>query len=546
MGYALIWVESLAATLALVALVTAAAAHWRFGPRAVPALVAILLVAFAAVVTAFTCYLHFTLDAHPISNPQSLALIAWTLSLAAGSAALLVNGLRRPGLEPGDPQAGTPAARAWSRPRLALAFGSLVALTAITLSNMDLAVKIQFTAVRAEAGAKLLAQIPPRLPDATNAALVYQEAFEYLAPPDHVPPAWRDKAPGAWKQYDRSAFDPKDKDLREFLRAQQRGLALMRKAAAMPGCSFEHDYSLGISMPIPELVRLPHAATLLAYDALAKAADGDARGALDDVAAIYGAAGHISDPLLIAVLVATGIDKTGTKVLEDALSLATPAPADLARLNPPEEAYYRRAVRRAMATEDVIFGMTTFASLAEGDQSVIDAASTMMNHFSVGILASPFYRVFFLEADLAAYRRVMHEMQQLAAKPYYEARPDWQALDASWKERRRGIVTALLAPATQKVVTAASEADAERLLARTALALTAFKAKTGAYPDKLDALVPDFLPRVPLDPFSGRSLRLKRDGAGLVIYSVGRDLTDDGGRPAAPGQDGGDLVFRLR
>ena len=48
-----------------------------------------------------------------------------------------------------------------------------------------------------------------------------------------VPPAWRDKAPASWKHYDRSAFDPKDNGLREFLRTQQRGLALVRKAAAM-------------------------------------------------------------------------------------------------------------------------------------------------------------------------------------------------------------------------------------------------------------------------------------------------------------------------
>jgi hypothetical protein len=299
-------------------------------------------------------------------------------------------------------------------------------------------------------------------------------------------------------------------------------------------------------MALPELKRLPHAATLLAYDALVKADDGNAHGALDDVAAIYGVAGHVSDPLLVAVVVAVGIDKTGTRVLEDVLSLAAPAPADLGRLALPPEASYRRAVRRAMATEDVIFGLTTFASLAEADRSVIDAAGTMMNSFSVAVLASPVYRVFFLQDDLAAYRRVMHEMQQLAAKPYYEARQDWRALDESWKGNRRGIVTALLTPATEKVVTVSSEADAERLLARTALALAAFKTKSGAYPDKLDALVPDFLPRVPLDPFSGRPLRLKRDGASLVLYSVGRDLKDDGGRATEPGATDGDLVFRLK
>jgi hypothetical protein len=468
-------------------------------------------------------------------------LIAWTLFLAVGSVVLLAPGLRRPGPE------SAPVARSWSRPKLALAFGGLVALTAITLSNMDLAVKIQFSAVRAEAGAKLLAQIPPRLPDSANAAVVYQEAFEYLAPPEPVPPLWRDKAPGAWRQYDRSAFDPKDKEFREFLRTQQRGLALVRKAAAMPACTFEHDYSLGISMALPELKRLPHAATLLACDALVKAEDGDARGALEDVAAIYGVAGHVSDPLLVAVAVAIGIDKTGTKALEDVLSLTAAAPVDPGRLVLPPEASYRRSVRRAMATEEVIFGLTTFAAVAERDPDLLAAArEAWMTDAGVIGLGSPIYRVFFLQDDLAAYRRVMHEMQQLAVKPYYEARQDWQKLDESWKGNRRGVLTALLAPATQNVVTAASEADAERLLARTALALAAFKAKTGAYPDKLDALVPDFLPRVPLDPFSGRPLRLKRDGAGLVVYSVGRDLKDDGGRAAEPGATDGDLVFRLR
>src|SRR3954465_3775847 len=222
MGYALIWVESLASVLLLLALVTAGTAPWprRFGRGILPVLAALLLFAFAATVTGFTCFLHFQLDGHPVSNPQSLAAIAWTLSLAIGSGALLVQGLRRPGPEP------VPAARAWSRPKLALAFGGLVAVPAITLSNMDLAVKIQFTAVRAEAGAKLMAQIPPRLPDSQNAAVVYEEAFELLVPPDQLPAPWREQDPQLWKGYDRSAFEPKDKDLRQLLRTQERGLAL--------------------------------------------------------------------------------------------------------------------------------------------------------------------------------------------------------------------------------------------------------------------------------------------------------------------------------
>src|SRR5204862_107460 len=62
MGYALIWIESLASVLLLVALVTAAATHWRYGGRAVPIVTALLLIASAVALTASIGYLHLRLD----------------------------------------------------------------------------------------------------------------------------------------------------------------------------------------------------------------------------------------------------------------------------------------------------------------------------------------------------------------------------------------------------------------------------------------------------------------------------------------------------
>jgi hypothetical protein len=534
MGYALLWVESLATVLVLLALVTAVTARWRlrFGQRVVPVVLALVLVAAAALATAGLCYLHHQFDAHPISNPQSIAAIGWTALLAFGSAMLLTNGLRRPMPEL------IPAAREWSVGRLALAFVALAAVTTITFTNMDLAMKIQLSVVRAEAGAKTLSAVPPRVPDRENAALLYQEAFEHLPDPERVPPLFRDKAANGWKDYDRAAFDPKDKDLREYLRTQERGLVLVRQAAAMPGCSFDHDYSLGFAMPIPEMTRLPHAATLLAYDALVKAADGDSRAALADVAAIYGVASHMTEPVLIAVKVAAGIEMTAGRVLRDVIELSKPAAADLAQLPLADTVSYRRAVRRAMVTEETAFGLAAITGIAAGDADLIHAARSVFSAANVSLLASPLYRVFFLDDDLAAYRRVMQDIHQLVAKPYHEARAEWEAFDKSWQRHRRGILTAFLAPSVQRLVVIATEADAERSLVHTAVALTAYKAKTGSYPAKLDALVPEYLPRVPLDPFSGRSLRLKRDGAEAVIYSVGQ--------PVSPETSDGDLFFSLR
>jgi len=45
----------------------------------------------------------------------------------------------------------------------------------------------------------------------------------------------------------------------------------------------------------------------------------------------------------------------------------------------------------------------------------------------------------------------------------------------------------------------------------------------------LAELVPAYLPAIPLDPYSGKSLCEKLLNDGLTVYSVGRDGIDNGG-----------------
>ena len=64
--------------------------------------------------------------------------------------------------------------------------------------------------------------------------------------------------------------------------------------------------------------------------------------------------------------------------------------------------------------------------------------------------------------------------------------------------------------------------------------------------ERPDDLTPEFLARVPVDPFTGRPLVAKADGKDLVLYSVGPDGKDDGGAAWREEERSGDLVFRLR
>ncbi|MBY0521785.1 MAG: hypothetical protein K2R98_00210 [Gemmataceae bacterium] len=75
-----------------------------------------------------------------------------------------------------------------------------------------------------------------------------------------------------------------------------------------------------------------------------------------------------------------------------------------------------------------------------------------------------------------------------------------------------------------------------------ALAAERFRRINGRWPTALDELCPRFLAQVPLDPYDGKPLRLCRVTEGVVIYSIGPDLTDNNGnlvrnRRATPGTD---------
>ncbi|MHB0913856.1 MAG: hypothetical protein ACYC2Y_10510, partial [Armatimonadota bacterium] len=61
-------------------------------------------------------------------------------------------------------------------------------------------------------------------------------------------------------------------------------------------------------------------------------------------------------------------------------------------------------------------------------------------------------------------------------------------------------------------------------------ALSAYRQERGAYPDRLEALVGGYLSRMPLDPYSEKPFRYSRKGASYLLYSVGPDTKDEGGR----------------
>jgi hypothetical protein len=83
-----------------------------------------------------------------------------------------------------------------------------------------------------------------------------------------------------------------------------------------------------------------------------------------------------------------------------------------------------------------------------------------------------------------------------------------------------------LGSTAEKFAYAQSSAD----LARVAIALERYRLAHGEYPQSLDALVPQFMEKIPHDVIGGQPLHYRRtDDGQFVLYSVGWNETDDGG-----------------
>jgi len=85
----------------------------------------------------------------------------------------------------------------------------------------------------------------------------------------------------------------------------------------------------------------------------------------------------------------------------------------------------------------------------------------------------------------------------------------------------------MLLPATYGAVEQKCRANTYVAATRILLAIKAYKLEKGKLPATLAELVPEYLDSVPLDDYDGQPMRY--NAAKKVVYSVGKDLKDDGG-----------------
>jgi hypothetical protein len=107
---------------------------------------------------------------------------------------------------------------------------------------------------------------------------------------------------------------------------------------------------------------------------------------------------------------------------------------------------------------------------------------------------------------------------------------------ASGEKNSKYPVTQNERPVVKKFVAQTFRVQTQVEMVTAAIALERYYARHHTYPEHLDALVPAFVKRVPVDYMDGKDLRyrLQPDGS-YLLYSVGKNGVDDGGDPTPAG-----------
>jgi hypothetical protein len=171
-----------------------------------------------------------------------------------------------------------------------------------------------------------------------------------------------------------------------------------------------------------------------------------------------------------------------------------------------------------------------FANMAKDPGDTSDTATELGYRFGKGLLN--------VSGLATADRRFMLETMEkgidLADEDSSEALQKYERLNAQMSEEvlhfPPKIISGMLLPSLSGAATRLATVEARRRAALTAIAVERYRlSHQSALPDNLQVLVPDPLPRLPIDPFNGHSLQFHTRTNGFVVYSVGKDLQDDGG-----------------
>jgi hypothetical protein len=322
----------------------------------------------------------------------------------------------------------------------------------------------------------------------------------------------------------------------QHLEANKKAFELLHEAAGIEECRYPVDMTDGHAVLLPHLDKTNHIARLLRLEALHHAQRGEGEQAADSMAALLGLGRSLAnEPILISYLVEHACDTRAVKSLEETLSIiALPEGQIVEPAAALEQAENAEAMRRAFVGEAC--SMHGAFQKAAGELGAYRGVPGIPRPLTVLYSTTGL-----LDLDDAACLKIMRDVIEASEKPLIERLQAMRSIDVEKRVENLPsycILTKTLMPESEHAGEEDARHAAQLRAARTALAVERYRRTRGPLPQKLDDLVPEFMDAIPIDPFDGKPMRYNKLERGYVVYCIGPDGDDDGGKEREPG--GGD------
>jgi hypothetical protein len=369
----------------------------------------------------------------------------------------------------------------------------------------------------------------PAVPDNENAALVMTQAFALMR--NYSDNRSNEVANFKIPPRGQSLTTEQKQLLSNYVEMNTAALVKASKAGKLTKSRYPVDL---IGIPeLPYLAELKRLAFLAEYKAWLTIDDGQPADAITSITNILGMARTLdSEPIAISQLVRDALISMAENTLEHRLNAGQIAEAECMELAP------------AFSSEEKT-NLMVRALIGDRAQLIpyfrMSAAWLLQNNLNNGKLLPPtsghppvmFWISGLFDRDLRFYLNIMDTNILFASLPMPRDLgliDNFQSQCGDEAGKHHHILSAMFLPAVKMTLTREAQCFVNIHLTTVALAVERFRLAHGRLPENLNELVPQFLSAVPSDPFDSQPLRYHRLAKGYVIYSVGADGHDDGGR----------------
>ncbi len=391
-----------------------------------------------------------------------------------------------------------------------------------------------------------------RVGEAENAAPLYRRAFKL-----HVAPELLDELLDRAQKED-TRFDFRSPKVCGYLRENRKFLAALKEAASRPKCTFipASGFEPGGRPGRGHFEGFSWAIGCLRLATGNAVAAGRVDEALGHIEMLLRMGDHLGrDGGLLDSMSEKTAEGRAALELESMLNGCSPDEKQLVRALKAIDSSslsrrdFSRAIRHSRVSEMTSFAEALHGGAVESPRNEEARPDTGESRdFERGMLLMRWSGRGY--ADLRNMDRFYARAASAACEPYPTCLQKLQALGDEAHDRFKRnptsgamVFTTLSLTALVPCIRVAVDRSARLDAARLGVGCRLFRLKTGSYPQTLAQLsqeLPQLFARLPLDPFTGKSFGYKRTQRGCLIWSVGRDGTDDGGDATS------DAVFELK